>query len=161
MPLPWQSLPIWLVTLSSSAVAYVGSLTIGTDRASPARRPTAARVVRLPRAADGLFHVRVTIDGVSTDAVLDTGANRSILGRGIGDRVRGAPLASTGASLRTINGRVRYAIVPVTRLTVEGFDLGSIRAIVGPGGSAPIVLGQDAIARFGSITIAADVLELR
>jgi predicted aspartyl protease len=168
MSLPWQFASVSLLTLSTSLVAYVGSWNAAAEAGWHPIDPgkVRSREVRLVRHRDGLFHLRVTIDGVQTNAVLDTGATRSIVGRDLMKALlrQGAttvPPARGRSTIQTIGGRVGYTSLPISRLEVEGFELGHVDAASIPGSDTPTVLGQDAIARFGSVTIAGDELVLR
>lgn len=163
--------------MSSSAVVYVGSATAtGTvaDLAGESHDTLAelshisqpGKAVRLRRGPDGLFHLRVTFDGIPTTAILDTGASHSVIGKATLDRLarrNGHKFVDTmrDGTMLTLLGAVDYRLVPIGEVHAEGFNLGTFHVAAIDSPDVPTVLGQDAISRFRSVTIEGHDLILR
>ncbi len=158
------------LAMSSSAVMYVNSATASVDTTEPntvvdQNRHIHSNALRVRRGPDGLFHLNVTFDGVAAKAILDTGANRTVLGSAIFERIdrrtTGRPDAVSGrGSIKTLNGKLRYTTAMISDVRAHGIALGAIDAAVVEGSDIPIILGQDAISRFASVTIRSDELIL-
>jgi predicted aspartyl protease len=170
-----QILVITALTMSGSAVVYVGSVTATFANfaesahealADPSNISLPGKPVRLQRRSDGLFHLRVTFDGISTTAILDTGASRSVIGKATLNRLARrnghifAKIKRDGVML-TLSGNVDYRLASVSEVQAEGFSLGNLHAATIDSPDVPTVLGQDAISRFRSVTIEGDELVLR
>ena len=167
-----QILTIMALIMSSSAVLYVGSATAmvadweGTSHTALTDVSPLGKPVRLQRGPDGLFHLRVTFDGIPSTAVLDTGASHSVIGKRTLNRLtrrNGHILAGSkrGGTMLTLSGKVDYRLLPIRDVSAEGFDLGALRAATIDNSGVSNVLGQDAISRFRSVTIQGDELILR
>jgi clan AA aspartic protease (TIGR02281 family) len=163
------------LALSGSAVFYANTASNGQPLpgkndtfAAPSINDTTvtARGLRIKRSADRLFYLDVTLDGVRTKAILDTGATQSVLNVATLEQIaqsRGQKRASLKphGSIQTLNGKLSYSVLPIEDVRVSGIRMGAVNAVVVAGHDVPIILGQDVIARFASVTIEADQLVLR
>lgn len=116
--------------------------------------------IELPRASDGHYYLRLTIDGKIVEFLVDTGASNVVLSRQDAERLgidlRGLVYLGTA---QTANGVVRTA-----RVTLNNVELGPIKdatlaAYVNDGEMDGSLLGMDYLGRF-HIEIAADKMIL-
>lgn len=115
----------------------------------------------LPRAGDGHFYAEVTVDGVSSIMLVDTGAS---------------VIALTGADARSIGiewnpdevrqvargagGPVHGVRVTLGAVRVGDFEAGGIEAVVVPEGLAVSLLGQSFLSRIERVEIGPDEMTL-
>lgn len=123
------------------------------------QQPGDAPIV-LPRAADGMFYLRARINGVPVRFLVDTGASSIVLtgadaaSVGLGDA--GLPGALLKTPAGTIATRWTKLDLQLNGRTLDGLDVAMIEEGVGVS-----LLGQNALAAFGSITIERDQMILR
>ena len=123
---------------------------------SPA--PRELRIRRDP--ATGHFITPVRINGIAVRAIVDTGAQGTILSardaratHADRDIVRSRPMAGIG-------GLTMLAIAHLRSMEVGGQQLGGIDAAIGQEGIPYTLLGQSEIARLGRIVIEAGVMTI-
>lgn len=128
--------------------------------------PAAVAVQRSPTAAflaikadDGLFRLTATRAGHSARLVVDTGATQTILTAGDARRL-GVGEGGEEIELFTANGTATMRRVEVAGLMVAGRRLPVLQIVVAPAGLPHSLLGQDALARLGRITLERDRLEI-
>ena len=111
------------------------------------------RALTVSRAQDGLFRLPMTVNGIATSAILDTGAHDLILSetqaRSMGVRL----LPGAGVRVRTAGGAhtMRWALAD--RIEVGGHRLRALRVgVLSTDLPAPL-LGLDAITRLRDVRI--------
>lgn len=122
------------------------------------------RSVTLTKAPDGLFYVNARVNDAPVRFVVDTGANVTVLthadakAAGLSTAGRGR----AGATLRTAGGRRAMHWTSIRDLTIGGKSIPAADAVVMAGDGPPhSLLGQSALARFESVTIRGNALELK
>lgn len=163
----------WIVALAavppSSGTEPRGDLIQPAITQSAAK--TSARAPALPvirgeretrRAEDGLFYLTALVNHVPVRFVVDTGASVVVLTRADAARAR---LASrdhvVAAVLDTASGGARMAWTTLPRLHVGGRELTGLRAAVAHDGLKVSLLGQNALAKLGTISFDGDYLRIR
>lgn len=119
------------------------------------------RPLRLRRdAMTGHFIAAIRINGVAVRAIVDTGAQKTVLSaddaRATGadrDVMRSTPMAGIG-------GMTLLAVTRVRSLEVAGQQLGGVTACIGQAGIPYTLLGQTEIARLGRIVIEDGVMTI-
>lgn len=133
---------------------------MGTAATAPAPSDDAGRSVA--RDADGLFRVPGVRGGVRGGArvafVVDTGATATVLSRA--DAARLGVVMGAEARLTTAGGETRMRWGRLTGLTVAGRALPPLDVAVPEIAPPHALLGQDAIAALGRITIDRDRLAI-
>lgn len=120
----------------------------------------AGQMVTIPRAADGHYYPRLTIDGTDLVFLADTGATSVVLSprdaRSLGiDPTR---LTYMGQAY-TANGVVRTATVTLRNVTFGPFTDATVTAQVNEADMQGSLLGMDYLGRF-SVTMAGDQMIL-
>ncbi|MFS0771930.1 TIGR02281 family clan AA aspartic protease [Sphingomonas sp. 1P08PE] len=126
------------------------------DLAAPGKSLT------LTKATDGLFYVTAKVNDVPVRFVVDTGANVVVLTKHDAKATGVVAAARTsGQTLRTAGGRQAMRWTSIDRLKIAGRTVDNTEAVVvGTDGPPHSLLGQSALARFQSITLRGDRLEL-
>ncbi|WP_102109270.1 retropepsin-like aspartic protease family protein [Oceaniglobus roseus] len=111
--------------------------------------------IEVPRAVDGHYYLRLGINGVPVDFVVDTGASDMVLSARDARRVGIAldRLAYLGQA-RTANGVVPIAQVRLDSVTLGGMADRNVLASVNGGEMDGSLLGMSYLQRFGRIEIA-------
>lgn len=121
------------------------------------RSPTGAFLAI--KADDGLFRLTARRAGHAARLVVDTGATQTILTTGDARRL-GVGEGGEEIELLTANGVATMRRVEIAGLTVAGRRLPVLQIVVAPPGLPHSLLGQDALARLGRITLERDRLEI-
>lgn len=122
-----------------------------TDRAPDCAPPR--RALTVARAHDGLFRVPMTVNGIATSAILDTGAHDLILSDAQARRMGVRMLRGAGVRVRTAGGvhAMRWALAD--HIEVGGHRLRALRVgVLATDLPAPL-LGLDAITRLRDVSI--------
>jgi len=148
------------VLLVTAMIAPALKLPAARD-AAPASAPDPtgfAQSVEIARDAQGQFHLDVDAGGETVRFLVDTGADLVALTEEDADRMGIRPDASDFRPiLRTASGTGMAALVQIARLTIGGYDLDGVEAVVVP--DLPVsLLGQSALRRLGSVTLRGDQL---
>lgn len=125
--------------------------------AAPVASPGAGAVIA--RDADGLFRVRGTRAGASVAFVVDTGATATVLTSRDAARLGVAPEGAV-ARLVTAGGEARMRWARLHGLSVAGRALPVLDVAVSQAALPHSLLGQDAIAALGRVTIERDRLAI-
>ncbi|HVQ09961.1 MAG TPA: TIGR02281 family clan AA aspartic protease [Allosphingosinicella sp.] len=129
---------------------------------SPARlaQPGGANVGRaLIRGSDGHFYADAQVNGVTIRFMIDTGASVVMLTQDDARRA-GIPLPAERTLAMGVGGTVSVAPVTIGRIAVGAVEARSIQAAVAD--ELPVsLLGQNFLARFGSVEIRGDTMVLR
>ncbi len=117
--------------------------------------------VEIPRAADGHYHLTLTINGTPVPFMVDTGASNVVLSRADARRLGIDPegLAFVG-SAKTANGTVRTALVRLPEVTLGPWQDRNVPAYVNDGDMDLSLLGMDYLGQF-RVEIADDRMILR
>jgi aspartyl protease family protein len=112
--------------------------------------------LEVPRAADGHYHLTLTIDGTAIDFLVDTGATNVVLSQADARKLGIDPgtLAYLGQA-DTANGTVRTARVRLKDVALPPFHDDSLAAYVTDGRMDGSLLGMDYLGRY-RIEIAGD-----
>jgi aspartyl protease family protein len=131
--------------------------------ASPVDLAAGGRSLTLAKAADGLFYVTAHVNDVPVRFVVDTGANVVVLTGADARAIGLKPAARTGRqTLRTAGGRRAMRWASIDRLKIAGQTVENTEAVVIAADGPPhSLLGQSALARFESVTLRGDRLELK
>jgi len=128
--------------------------------------PGVARVekdgtLRVPRARDGHFYLRVELDGTPVTFMVDTGATDIVLGLGtarrLGVDVDALPFYG---SAQTANGPVRTAPVRISEMRIGPFVDRDVTVWVADGDMEGALLGMAYLRRFSRVEIRGDTLVL-
>ncbi|USI71945.1 retropepsin-like aspartic protease family protein [Sphingomonas morindae] len=138
----------------------------GQDDPAPARlaeadRAGAGGVLRIARDSEtGHFIAPVRINGVIVRAIVDTGAQETILS--VADaQATGADRATIGSEpMAGIGGMTQLAVARLRSLEVGGQRLGACRVAIGAPGIPYTLLGQTEIGRLGRIVIEGGVMTI-
>lgn len=162
--MPIERLLILPIALSTVGV---GNTLFGADSLSVAQLAAAStqRGLALPpaalisnRSADGLFWIPVSARSAQFRALIDTGAsssfiNRTTLARLQSDHQATTVLRQAEQMFLTLTGRAHFQIVTLNQLHVGPYTVGPVEVAVLPSDGSPNVIGQDIIAKLGTIKI--------
>lgn len=122
---------------------------------------TTTGAIAVPRAADGLFYVHGTVNGVVVRFLVDTGATSIVL---TADDAARAGLAVRSDDYRynasTVGGKTAMARVRVTRLATGATERRDVEAAVVNSGLTVSLLGQSWLAQLRSLSISGNTLRL-
>ncbi|WP_249219113.1 TIGR02281 family clan AA aspartic protease [Loktanella sp. SALINAS62] len=120
----------------------------------PRQSVTTTGDVVLPQQADGHYYIRLGVNGVPVDFVVDTGASQMVLNRDDARRVGLDPdtLRYLG-SANTANGVVQTAPVLLDSVTLGDVTETDVPAVVNGGEMFGSLLGMTYLSRFSNIQI--------
>jgi aspartyl protease family protein len=170
----------FLILVSAAGVGLVSAIPSGkapeTDAAAREAAPSrpnpwmkdevlAAAVstfpVELPRAGDGHFYADVSVDGVESRMLVDTGASMiALTGRdaeAMGIRWDSSEVQPIG---KGASGTVYGVPVTLNRVELGRFDIHNVQAVVVPEGLDISLLGQSFLTRIPSVAISDGTLTL-
>ena len=113
-----------------------------------------------PRAADGLFYVTANVNGQPVRFLVDTGASVVVLSPHDAARTGLADQARYTAHIDTANGSAPMAWTTIERVEIGGRQVSGLRAAVVQQGLSVSLLGQNALAKLGPVTMEGDRLRL-
>ena len=116
--------------------------------------------VTLTRADDGLFYARVMVNGKPVRFVVDTGSSLVVLTQSDAQRLGLATLAGKNQMMHTAGGSVRITNTSLEHVLIGDQSIRHVDAVIVRGGLPTSLLGQNLLARLGSITIQGDQLSL-
>lgn len=117
---------------------------------------------RVQQESDGLFYLTAEINGALVRFVVDTGASVVVLTPedarriGVADRAR-----ATGTRIQTAGGSAAMRWTRLGSLRIGRREVRDLDAAIMANGLPTSLLGQNALAKFGSVTIIGDQLHLR
>lgn len=118
--------------------------------------------MRATRAADGLFYVRASVNGHPIRFLVDTGASVVVLAPADAAAVGLAPHPdSFDSHVETAAGKAPMAWATIDEISIAGRQVRGVRAAVMRDGLGVSLLGQNMLARLGSVRMEGDQLELR
>lgn len=123
-----------------------------------AQRPARAPLIRAARAADGLFYATVSVNGAAVRFLIDTGATHMVLTPRDAATIGALTLEPGAMRLATATGAETSARARFDRAVINGAALGPIDAVVASPALPVSLLGQDVLARLGTLRIAGDEL---
>jgi clan AA aspartic protease (TIGR02281 family) len=147
------------MTPSDQQILYAQSVT------SPTAALSESDAIGLTRRPDGLFHLKITLDGYDTMAIFDTGASHSVISQDLLERISkqsGKKIEdrSPNGAIKTLTGQLNYRFVRIDNIKVEGLEFSDFKVAVVRGENVPTILGQDVISKFNSIKIESGQLTL-
>ena len=162
-----------LIALAAAAVTFPVALQTGlpTGRedivsakaaivdASPSAIP-GHEAREFPRASDGLFYVTAAINGQPVRFLVDTGASVIVLSARDAARTGLANQAKYDAHMETAGGKAPMAWTRIDRVEIGGRQVAGLRAAVVQQGLSVSLLGQNALAKLGPVTMDGDRLRL-
>jgi len=113
-----------------------------------------------PRASDGLFYVTASINGQPVRFLVDTGASVVVLSPRDAERVGLAGQARFDTHMETAAGKAPMAWTTIDRVEIGGRKVTGLRAAVVQQGLSVSLLGQNALAKLGPLTMEGDRLRL-
>jgi len=113
-----------------------------------------------PRAADGLFYVTASVNGQPVRFLVDTGASVIVLSPRDAARTGLADQARFNAHIDTANGSAPMAWTKIDKVEIGGRQVAGLRAAVVQQGLSVSLLGQNALAKLGPVTMEGDRLRL-
>ena len=113
-----------------------------------------------PRAPDGLFYVTAAINGQPVRFLVDTGASVIVLSARDAARTGLAGQAKYDAHMETANGKAPMAWTRIDRVEIGGRQVAGLRAALVQQGLSVSLLGQNALAKLGPVTMEGDRLRL-
>ena len=117
--------------------------------------------MRSARAADGLFYVHADVNGHAVRFLVDTGASVVVLTPADAAAVGVAPHPdSFDAHVETAGGKAAMAWATLDEVRIAGRRVRGVRAAVVREGLGVSLLGQNMLARLGSVRMEGDQLEL-
>ena len=118
--------------------------------------------MRSARAADGLFYVRASVNGHPVRFLVDTGASVVVLTPADAAAVGVSPHPdSFDSHVETAGGKAAMAWATLDEVRIAGRQMRGVRAAVMREGLGVSLLGQNMLARLGSVRMEGDQLELR
>lgn len=118
-------------------------------------------VVTILRSPDGLFRVGATVDGHAFTMIVDTGATTSIINAETAETLGLAIYSDRpGRTMQTLAGPVRFSEGRLAQLKVGKVTMDRLEVAIMPTPDNVSVLGQDAIARLGQVTLNGDRLTI-
>lgn len=153
-----------LAVLGLAFAAHLGLAAGSAPGERPAPLPTPdlsspRHGVAIPRGADGLFRIEARLNGAPVRLVLDTGSSLTVLSARDAARIGLAPRTLRyNERLETGGGHVPVARSTIASATVMDRDLAGLPVMVARSYFPVSVLGQDVIARLGTVSINADIL---
>lgn len=120
---------------------------------------SAGRVIR--RHEDGLFYVEAQANGQTIRFVVDTGATVVVLNRADAARL-GLPFESLQSSgnMRTVGGASAMRWARIERLEMAGKRIEQLNAAVVENGLPVSLMGQNALAQLGTVTLRGDTMTI-
>jgi aspartyl protease family protein len=125
-----------------------------------ASRSEASSQLSIDRSSDGLFHVKVRINGQPVDMAIDTGATRSVVTQSDAKRIGLVGRAGRYSNMQTLNGRIRLQRVTLKDIEIGNRKINNLDIVVGPEQLNQSVVGLDALRHSGPILIDSDRLTL-
>jgi aspartyl protease family protein len=117
--------------------------------------------VTLPRSGDGHFYADVTIDGVPSRMLVDTGASVIAL---TGEDARAMGLTWSEDQVQAVgqgaSGEVKGVPVTLDRVQLGNREVQSVPAVILPDGLSVSLLGQSFLERIGKVEISGNTMVL-
>nr|WP_316638359.1 retropepsin-like aspartic protease [uncultured Roseateles sp.] len=110
--------------------------------------PGAGKQIMLSAGAGGHFTTNGTINGQTTQFLIDTGATSVAIGQGEADRLNIRYRDGRRVLTQTANGAVPAHLVQLASVRVGDVEVRNIEAIVIPGQMSHILLGNSFLTRF-------------
>ena len=156
-----QHAAIWVLIFLGAVLAYGFKDPLMSQLYPDRAQAIDERTVKLRRADDGHFYVRLTVDGTPLRFMVDTGASNLVLSRQDARRI-GIALEDLNfvVPTSTANGRVLGAGVILDKVELAGFVDHDVRAMVNGGRMHTSLLGMAYLHRFGGFTVDGDLLLL-
>lgn len=146
---------------AADPIAAPSARAVIVDSAQPAAAGTSDDSSSTARASDGLFYVTATVNGRPVRFLVDTGASVIVLTAADAAAVGAAPDAARfNAKVETAGGKAAMAWTTLDQVSLAGRDVKGLRAAVVRQGLGVSLLGQNMLARMGSVRIEGDRLEL-
>lgn len=145
-----------------ASLIETGGTATGLEK-PPAPAPVSDSVrggVMLTRADDGLFYASVMVNGEPVRFVVDTGSSMVVLTPDDARRLGLGIAAGDDQMMHTAGGSVRIGRTSLNHVVIGGKAIRHVDAVVVRGGLPTSLLGQNLLARLGSITIEGDRLSL-
>ena len=129
------------------------------DRPIADSRDTSPGVIA--KAHDGMFYVRIRVNGQPRRCMVDTGASAMVLEAGEAKRLSLSDADAAPGHILTAGGTRPAVRTRVETVEIAGRAFHSIPAILVRGGSTQCLIGQDMLARLDTVQIRGDELVLR
>lgn len=114
------------------------------------------------RSDDGMFYANALVNGRKLRFLIDTGASTVVLTKRDAEKIGLDPAALRGgAMVRTAGGRRSMTWTRLDRVEVGSKHIRKVRAVVVQSGLEVSLLGQNALAALGGLSIKNDELSFR
>lgn len=156
---PWAS-QRFAAPAAPSPEAYQAATSVAAT--FPAQIAKGDRTVTITKSSDGLFYVSAQVNGTPVRFLLDTGANMVVLTQQDAQHagVIAGDMAHQGR-IDTASGASAVTRVRLQSVRVAGQEANNIEAAVMAHGLKVSLLGQNMLARLGTLTLSGNEMALR
>ena len=148
---------IGAATLDNEDTAYSSAMAARALEAGP---PSRAVQPVIPRASDGLFYVHASLGSGQARLLVDTGATHVVLSHADAARAKTRPSPDPAQAIVTASGTVEVDWVIIGKLEIQGYVLDDVKAAIPRRDPGLSLLGQNALARFSSVSIDGETMAL-
>lgn len=151
------------VRAGQASAADLSEFLPGAPRETIARaeRNDAAQTLRIPSdPVSGSFLANVVINGVRVTAIIDTGAQATILSARDARETGADRDVMRSETMAGIGGYTRLNVTHIRSMEIGGQELGGFSAIIGQAGIPYTLLGQTELSRLGRIVIEHGVMTI-
>ncbi len=117
-------------------------------------------ILKLVRQDDGHFWLRASVNGVSADFMVDSGASTTAIGAGLANSAK-VKLDGRSTELETANGIIEARIGEVSEFRVGDLQVDDHQVVIAENFGDTNVVGMNFLDSFSSWTVKGDIMELR
>ena len=117
-------------------------------------------ILKLVRQDDGHFWLRATVNGVSSDFMVDSGASTTAIGAELAKSAK-VKLDGRSTELETANGIIQARIGEVSKFRVGDLQVDDHQVVIAENFGDTNVVGMNFLDSFSSWTVKGDIMELR
>lgn len=117
-------------------------------------------ILKLVRQDDGHFWLRASVNGVSADFMVDSGASTTAIGSELAKSAK-VKLDGRSTELETANGIIQARIGEVSKFRVGDLQVDDHQVVIAENFGDTNVVGMNFLDSFSSWTVKGDIMELR
>lgn len=117
-------------------------------------------ILKLVRQDDGHFWLRASVNGVSADFMVDSGASTTAIGSELAKSAK-VKLDGRSTELETANGVIQARIGEVSEFRVGDLQVDDHQVVIAENFGDTNVVGMNFLDSFSSWTVKGDIMELR
>ena len=117
-------------------------------------------ILKLVRQDDGHFWLRASVNGVSADFMVDSGASTTAIGSKLAKSAK-VKLDGRSTELETANGVIQARIGEVSEFRVGDLQVDDHQVVIAENFGDTNVVGMNFLDSFSSWTVKGDIMELR